>query len=174
MVLITVLGSSERGGAGVLDETLTALAAAGGGAVVQAAGTSLWTAFSNGVARLFGRGDERSAQVTLVRLDRTAAALGQVAADDAERVRRGEESSWQTRFQDLLDELPEREREEAATDLRGLVELVSRQGSVTTGDGGLAVGGNVSIRADHGSAAAGVINGGVHLGTPYQPGPAQG
>ncbi|MEV6114766.1 hypothetical protein AB0L59_20165 [Streptomyces sp. NPDC052109] len=126
------------------------------------------------MARLFGRGDDRTTQVTLVRLDRTAAALGQAAADDAERVRAGEETSWQTRFQDLLDELPEREREEAAADLRELVESVSRQGGATAGDGGLAVGGNVSIRADRGSAAAGVINGGVHLGTPHQPGPAQG
>lgn len=158
----------------MLEESLTALAAACGGAVVQAAGTSLWTGFSNRVARLFGRGDDRTAQAILVRLDRTAAALGQAAADDTERLRTVEESSWRTRFQDLLDDLPEGERDEVAAELRELVDSAGRQGGVTAGNGGLAVGGNVNNRADNGSVAAGVINGGVSLGTPHQPGPGQG
>jgi hypothetical protein len=44
---------------------------------------------------------------------------------------------------------------------------------VSAGDGGFAVGGNVEIRADGGSVAGGVIQGGVNIGNPPLPGPDQ-
>jgi len=160
----------------VLAEAMTALAATAGSAVVQAAGTDVWTTFRSRVAQLFGRGDDRQAEVALERLDQTASALGQADESQAVRVRTRQEASWQTRFEDLLEELPESEREEAAGQLRELVQLADRRSGagVSAGNGGLAVSGSVSIHAEDGSAAAGVINGGVHLGTPRQPGPVQG
>ncbi|MEU1284452.1 hypothetical protein [Kitasatospora sp. NPDC005856] len=44
-------------------------------------------------------------------------------------------------------------------------------GGVSAGDGGVAVGKNLNVRADHSSIAAGKIEGNVTLGNPSQPGP---
>jgi hypothetical protein len=46
----------------MLVETLAALAAAGGAAVVQAAGTDAWNGFRQAVARWFARGDAQREQ----------------------------------------------------------------------------------------------------------------
>jgi hypothetical protein len=59
----------------MLEQALTALAAAGGTAVVQAAGTDAWTGLRQAVARWFGRGDRQRERVELERLDRTAGEL---------------------------------------------------------------------------------------------------
>nr|WP_233273728.1 hypothetical protein [Streptomyces broussonetiae] len=54
------------------------------------------------------------------------------------------------------------------------VQALSRAvGGISAGDGGQAVGGNVGIRADHGSAAAWSMRD-VTLGNPREPGPRQG
>ncbi|MEV1067319.1 hypothetical protein [Streptomyces sp. NPDC050263] len=116
----------------------------------------------------------------LQRLDRTAADLTQTAAEDAqgvlEQLRAEESGSWTTRFRDLLQDLPEAERDEAAEELRSLVEHVQQHGShsgASAGAGGVAVvGGDVTVRATRGSMAAVTVNGGMHMDPP-QPGPAQ-
>ncbi|MFK0256597.1 hypothetical protein [Streptomyces sp. NPDC090445] len=75
-----------------------------------------------------------------------------------------------------LEDLPESEREEAARALRDLLDAHTRAGGapeVTAPGGGQAVGGNVDVRADHGSAAA-LRMGDVTVGTPPAPGPQQG
>ncbi|QEV56463.1 hypothetical protein CP981_37095 [Streptomyces platensis] len=69
----------------MLTEALMALAAAGGGAVVQAADTDLWAGFSQRVARLFSRGDTQREQAELERLDRTAAVVRAVGQDVEQR-----------------------------------------------------------------------------------------
>lgn len=165
----------------MLSEALAALAATGGTAVVQAAGTDLWAAFRERVAGLFGRGQQRQTEAALEQLDQTAAMLEQAVADsevgtDLERVRSRLEIAWQTRFTDLLESLPPDERREAAVQLRELVELApgQSQDGVSATTGGMAVGGDVDIHAEGGSVAAGVIHGGVSLGNPRQPGPDQG
>ncbi|MEV5376974.1 hypothetical protein AB0L26_13520 [Streptomyces nondiastaticus] len=114
----------------MLNEALVAVAAAGGSAVVQAAGTDAWTGLREQVARWFGRGDEARERVELERLDRTAGVL--TAADsgpgpgrgssDAARVRDRQEGAWQSRFESLLEGLPEGERELVAEELRALVK----------------------------------------------------
>ena len=71
----------------MLAEALTALAAAGGTAVVQAAGTDAWTGFRARVAKWFARGDTGREQVALERLDRTAAALGAAGPQRSDRAR---------------------------------------------------------------------------------------
>ncbi|PSJ25193.1 hypothetical protein B7P34_29475 [Streptosporangium nondiastaticum] len=114
----------------MLSEALVAVAAAGGSAVVQAAGTDAWTGLRERVARWFGRGDEARERVELERLDRTAGVLA--AADsgpgsvrgssDAARVRDRQEGAWQSRFESLLEGLPEEEQELVAEELRALVK----------------------------------------------------
>jgi hypothetical protein len=52
-----------------------------------------------------------------------------------------------------------------------LLRLLRAGGAVSAGDGGLAAGGDVSVRADSGGVAGGVIHGGVNVGNPPPPGP---
>ncbi|MFI7296983.1 hypothetical protein [Streptomyces sp. NPDC050121] len=165
----------------MLSEILVALAASGGTAVVTAAGTDAWIETRTTVARLLGRDGQRE-EVVLQRLDQTAADLARAAAgDDAERVlvrmRADQAGSWTTRFRDLLQDLPERERNEAARELESLVEHVRRHGpgsGASAGTGGVAVNGDLHVEATGGSVAAGVmqVQGGVHLDPP-RPGAAQ-
>ncbi|WP_426800655.1 hypothetical protein [Streptomyces sp. YGL11-2] len=103
-------------------EALVALATAGGGAVVQAAGTDAWNGLRNGVARLVGRGNAEREQVVLERLDRTRATV-EAAGDgeDRERVHVAQAAMWQTRFETLLEEAAEPERERIAAALEALI-----------------------------------------------------
>lgn len=165
----------------VLAEALAALAATGGTAVIQAAGTDLWVTFRERVAGLFGRGQQRQTEAALEQLDQTAAMLKQAVVDsedgaDLERVRTRLEIAWQTKFTELLESLAPDEREKAAEQLRELVDLAQGQGqgNVSATTGGMAVRGDVDIRAEGGSVAAGVVHGGVSIGNPRQPGPDQG
>lgn len=161
----------------MLDEALTALAATGGTAVIQAAGTTAWQEFQQSLARWFGRGDEERERTVLERLDHDADALAAVGetgdVGEIERVRIGQQAAWQTRFEAVLESLHGDEREQAAQFLRTLLAAYSSADRISAGDGGQAVGGNVEIRADHGSAAA-LRMGDVALHNPPQPGPQQG
>ncbi|MEU7164353.1 hypothetical protein AB0A70_06860 [Streptomyces morookaense] len=134
----------------LLIETLTALAAAGGGAVVQAAGTDAWHVVRERVAELFGRGDAERGRAELERLDRTAQALesGAAAAPEQERLR--QEGVWQTRFETLLESLDAPGQEWAAQELRALLSLVAE----ATGD--VALGTGKAVARDGGSAVSGV------------------
>ncbi|GLY76861.1 hypothetical protein [Actinoallomurus iriomotensis] len=105
----------------MLTEALEALAAAGGGAVVQAAGTDVWATARQRVARLFGGGDPARERAELERLDQTAAALAAAPEGDAKLVRTSEESAWQSRFEALLEAAGDAARDQVAHELRGLV-----------------------------------------------------
>ncbi|RPE38925.1 hypothetical protein EDD90_1869 [Streptomyces sp. Ag109_O5-1] len=157
----------------MLDQALAALAAAGGTAVVQAAGTDVWTALRQAVARWFGRGDEQRERAVLERLDQAARELQTAGAAEAEGVRILQEAVWQARIEALLESLGEAERVGAAEELRALLAQHNHYGGVSVGDGGQAVVGDVKIHADHGSAAAWSM-GNVTLGNPPQPGPHEG
>ncbi|MET9378896.1 hypothetical protein ABZX98_32980 [Streptomyces sp. NPDC002992] len=154
-----------------------ALAAAGGAAVVQAAGTDAWAALRQAVAQWFGRGDEQRLQAELERLDRTAAEL-EAARDEgeagAERARARHDAVWQSRIEDLLEQLPEEERDGAADAMRDLLRRHAPPGAVAAGTGGIAVRGDLRIQADRGSVAAGIVNGDVTLPAPPAPDPTQG
>ncbi|MEU6821561.1 hypothetical protein ABZ921_13090 [Streptomyces atriruber] len=158
----------------MVTEAMVALAAAGGAAVAQAAGTSAWQGFQQAVARWFGQGDDERVRAELDRLDRSANALAAAGDGDgeADRLRLREEAVWQVRFETVLAALGEDEQERAAEALRALLREHTGSGTVTTGEG-QSVGGNVDIRADHGSVAA-LRMGDVTLGNPPQPGPPQG
>ncbi|MFI9114232.1 hypothetical protein [Streptomyces venezuelae] len=161
----------------MLSEALTVLATTSGTAVIQAAGTDAWTGLRERVARLFGRRSERAEQATLERLDRTAAELEGATDDSAEQIQATLRSSWRDRLVELLEELDDTQRDEVAEELRQIVAAASGArppaSAPTAGDGGIAVGGSINNRADGGSIAAAVINGGVTLG-PSQPGRSQG
>ncbi|MFD8882897.1 hypothetical protein ACFV0H_10265 [Streptomyces erythrochromogenes] len=155
----------------MLVDTLAALAMAGGTAVVQAAGTEAWAGFRQAVARWFGRGDAARERAELERLDQTATALRTADPAQAERARISQEASWQARIGAVLENLDEEERDEAADRLRALLTDHTPDVRVTAASGGLAAGGNVDIRAEHGSIAAGVIDGGASVGPPPTPDP---
>ncbi|WP_328792860.1 MULTISPECIES: hypothetical protein [unclassified Streptomyces] len=154
----------------MLEETLTALAAAGGTAVVQAAGTSTWQGFQQAVSRWFGHGDEEAIRVDL---DRSAQMLAAAREDDDVMAVRDEQAAWQTRFAVALASLAEPERRSAAEALAALIQATPHADGVSAAGDGLAVRGKVEIRADHGSVAA-LRMGDVSLGNPSQSGPPQG
>lgn len=161
----------------MLEQALVALAAAGGAAVVQAAGTDAWTGLRQAVARWFGRGGDRREQreqAELERLDRTAGELEAAEPGAVERVRVRQETVWQTRIEALLEGLDGAERAQAADELRDLLAEHAPRGGASAGPGGLAVGGNVDIHAEQGSIAAGVLHGGAHIAHPPAPDPSQG
>ncbi|QES47351.1 hypothetical protein DEJ50_05430 [Streptomyces venezuelae] len=158
--------------------TVAAVAAAGGTAVVQAAGTSAWEGLRHGVARWFGRGDAEREQAALDNLDRTASALEtarEAEGAQAEQVRRDQAVVWQTRIEARLEDLRGSEQTVAHEELAALLTGRAPQGGPTAGPGGLAVSGGLGgIHAHDSATAAGVINGGVHITRPPQPDPSQG
>ncbi|MFF8378409.1 hypothetical protein ACF07V_20040 [Streptomyces sp. NPDC015661] len=154
----------------MLEEVVTALAATGGAAVVQAAGTDAWGGFRTAVARWFGRGRPERERVEIERLDRSAAALE--AGHEVDRAR--EEGLWQARFEALFESVDGADRAQAVTELRSLLTTHVPVGPVVTADrAGLSVGGDADVRADRGSVAA-LRMGDVVLGSPSQPGPDEG
>ena len=150
----------------MLTEALTALAAAGGTAVVQAAGKDAWAGFRGRVAKWFARGDAGREQVALERLDRTAAALETVGPDEVERVRAVQEASWQTSFEILLEGLDGEEQQQAVEELRDLLADFADSRAAAAGQGAVAVAGNVDIHAETGGAAAWQMMGNVQMGHP--------
>ncbi|WP_327110894.1 hypothetical protein OG206_00210 [Streptomyces sp. NBC_01341] len=158
----------------MLDQALTALAAAGGTAVATAAGTEAWAEVRRAVARWFGRGDAQREQTELERLERGAAVLRDSGPAELEGARVRQEALWQARIEAVLEGLNEAERNQAADQLRQLLTVYVPRGGVSAGPGGLTAGGDVTIRAEGGSVAAGVIHGGAHTGHPSAPDPSQG
>ncbi|MET9435009.1 hypothetical protein [Streptomyces sp. NPDC006551] len=156
----------------MLSEAMTALAAAGGTAVVQAAGTDAWSGVRQQVARWFGRGNPQREHAELERLDQTAGELEAARPAEMERMRIRQEAAWQGRIEVLLESLEDIERARVVDELRTLLAQPTSHRGVSAGQSGLAVGGSVHVQADHGSAAA-VTMGNVTLGNPSQPGPHQ-
>ncbi|MFE6839666.1 hypothetical protein ACFVFI_33180 [Streptomyces sp. NPDC057705] len=158
----------------MLTEGMTALAAAGGAAVVQAAVTDAWTDLRRHLAAWLGRGHRQAEQAELERLDRTEVELRNAPPGEAERIRLRQETAWATRIETLLEHLDDPAREPAAQELQALLEEHTPRGGVSAGPGGLAVGRDMTVTAETGGAAAGVIQGGVHMSPPPGPAPSQG
>ncbi len=139
----------------MLVEALMALAAAGGGAVVQAAGTDAWNGLRQRVGALFSQGDAAREQSELERLDRTAQALGPGGAADEAAERLREAGVWQGRFESLLEGLDGSDREHAAQELRALLTFVA----TATGDTALATG--TAVAREGGTAVTGIKRSGT-------------
>ncbi|MFD8012557.1 hypothetical protein [Streptomyces sp. NPDC058955] len=131
-------------------EALAALAAAGGAAVVQAAGTDAWHEVRTRVAALAGRGDAERGRAELERLDQTARALEPGTGAAPEREALLQEGTWRERFSTLLESLDGEDRERAVRDLRTLADFVAG----ATGDTALDTGN--AVARDGGSAVTGV------------------
>lgn len=87
-------------------EAMTALAAAGGTAVVQAAGTDAWTDSASGRQAGSARGNPQREHAELERLDQAASELEAAAAagpTEAQRERIRQEARWQARIEALLE-----------------------------------------------------------------------
>ncbi|MGW7071817.1 hypothetical protein ACWGII_30870 [Streptomyces sp. NPDC054855] len=168
----------------MLSEAMTALAAAGGTAVVQAAGTDAWAGFRQQMARWFGRGNPQREPAELARLDHTAGELARLdqtageleAAGQAkvERARFLSVTVWQARIEALLESLDDSERAQAAEELRVLLAQHATHGGASASQDVFAAGRDMHIRADHGSIA-GVVHGevdwGPHIVRHTSPGP---
>ncbi|MER7679710.1 hypothetical protein [Streptomyces sp. NPDC096934] len=109
----------------MLVEALLALAAAGGGAIVQAAGTDAWNGVRSGIARVLGRGEEARERGELERLDWTQAALVAANEGEFERIQTAQAAVWQNRLEMLLEELPEVQRQQVAAEIQAVIEQAS-------------------------------------------------
>ncbi len=119
----------------MLAEALAALAAAGGGAIVQAAGSDAWEGLRRRTAQLLGR-EPQTQQAVLERLDHTRTALEQAAenttdpqttAGTLEQAIARQEIVWQTRLEDFLESLDDTERQEATAQLQALLDWAAAQ-----------------------------------------------
>jgi hypothetical protein len=157
-------------GAQMLAETLAALAALAGNTVVTAATTDAWEAARRGFARLLGRGDPKQEQLAERRLAETREQLAGAQGQVLEQARAALAERWATRLADLLEEDPDAEAE-----LRALVQQIQAAlpiGTVAAADHAVAAGRDVTVSADRGGVAAGVIHGNVAPPNPTGPGPA--
>ncbi|MER5758903.1 hypothetical protein [Streptomyces sp. NPDC002082] len=132
----------------MLVESLTALALAGGTAVVQAAGTDAWNGLRRRIGDLFAHGEAARADAELERLDHTAEVLRNANDIGSERLR--QEGMWQARFEVLLEGLDAPGQERAAERLREMLSFVA----ASTGD--VAIGTGKATARDGGSAVTGV------------------
>ncbi|WP_328916287.1 MULTISPECIES: FxSxx-COOH system tetratricopeptide repeat protein [unclassified Streptomyces] len=145
----------------MLVEGLSALAAAGGGAVVQAAGTDAWNGLRQRVGDLFGRGDSERARAEFVRLDRTAAALAEGTPADLAGERARQEGVWQGRFENLLENLDAPGQRRAVEQLRELLVFVAAAARGPGGPGPTVPGTEDSWQGVFGSGSATASHGGT-------------
>ncbi|MFD9034760.1 hypothetical protein ACFVZW_27030 [Streptomyces sp. NPDC059567] len=136
----------------MLVESLTALALAGGTAVVQAAGTDAWHGLRRRMADLFAHGDAAQADAEIERMDHTAEVLS--SANDIRSERLRQEGMWQGRFEALLESLDAPGQERAAEQLREMLSFIA----ASTGDA--AIGTGTATARDGGSAVTGIKRGG--------------
>jgi hypothetical protein len=102
----------------VLDEALTALAAAGGSSLVSAMVTDQWATVKAKFARLLGQGNTGQVAVAEERLERSRTALAGLSQEkELEPVAVEQAAVWRVRLADLLEDEPT-----AAEELRDLVE----------------------------------------------------
>ncbi|MFJ6868414.1 hypothetical protein ACIQRS_30070 [Streptomyces termitum] len=126
------------------------------------------------MAAWIGRGDGPSERSELLRLTDTASALREAGGAGSAAVAARHALDWQRRFADLLQRLDDAERETAAARLRQLVREHSAGDGPAAPEFNLVSGENVRIQADHGSVAAGTVNGDVRIGFPHSPDSPQG
>jgi hypothetical protein len=152
-------------------DVVVALAQFAGQTVAAAAITDVWESVRGRIARLFGRGDARRAEVAEGWLAQTRHQLADASPVVVDEVRQAAAQRWADRFADLLDEDPGIE-----ADLRALTEEVAAllpAGAVSAAGGSVAAGRDVNITALGGGTAAGVIQGNVTPGNPTGPGPVR-
>lgn len=106
----------------MLEEALTALASAGGTALVTAMVTDGWESIKARFARVIGRGRTAEVEAAQARLEQSHAALEGLTGQDLERAQAEQEVVWRTRLSDLLERDPALE-----TELRAVIAEVQAQ-----------------------------------------------
>jgi hypothetical protein len=152
------------------DDSVMALVLFAGQTVAQAAITDVWEAVRRRFAKLIGRGDVRKTEIAEQWLIQTHDQLTAAAGSGLEHAQQVQAERWAGRFADMLDEDNSLEAE-----LRALAEQVAAQLPavvVSAADHSVAAGRDVTVIADRGGTAAGVIHGNVASLGPTPPGPA--
>jgi hypothetical protein len=103
----------------MLGEALSALASAGGTALVGAMVSDGWEGLRARFARLLGHGDATEIASAGVRLEEARVVLAELAGDELARAQAEQEIVWRTRLGDLLERDPQ-----AAVELRALIAEV--------------------------------------------------
>ncbi len=145
---------------------ISSLATLAGNTLVAVAVTDAWEDVRQKIARLFGRGQPDPGSER--KLDATRQQLDTARPAELERVRADLSHEWAVRFKDLLADHPD-----AGPELAMLVEEI-KPVIATAAEGSVAAARDVNVTADHGSLAAGVIQGDVTLPGPRAPGPEGG
>ncbi|MFJ8695833.1 hypothetical protein [Streptomyces roseolilacinus] len=149
----------------VVPEAVAAVAAMGGAAVVQAAGTDAWGGVRSRLARWLGRGDGERERAETRRLDAAAAVLRATAdvPEVAGERRRQEEAHWRDRFLETLADLSDDDLAEVRRELGALLRHLAEDRPEGAGGAGIHVKGNVfsgiqtlhignsTVRHEHGS-----------------------
>jgi hypothetical protein len=149
---------------------ISSVAVLAGNTLVAASVTDAWETARSKFSHLFGHG--RPDPTTERRFDATRDRLILVPAEQAGQARAELAERWAARLADLLEDDPVAEDR-----LRALVSEVQAllpAGSGSATDHSLAVSGNVTIQANRGSVAAGVIHGNVMPPGPTGPDPVPG
>ncbi|MEU3024890.1 hypothetical protein ABZ644_19610 [Nocardiopsis alba] len=152
---------------------LAAAATAGATALATTIGTSLWKGVRPTLQQWLTRFGERRAQIALKHLDKSHTELSQTTDTPSSKDQEELRSSWRTRFEDFLHELDGTERDQFAQQLLDLAAEINAQSdgdNVSAGDHGITAGGNVTVKAEDGSFAAGTVTGGVNFNSPSRPG----
>ncbi|MFD0403102.1 hypothetical protein ACFVHI_34065 [Kitasatospora sp. NPDC127121] len=154
----------------MLSETLSALAAAGGTGIVQAAGTDVWTAIRERIARLLGRGRTEDERLVQARLDRTSQELEAAAPQERAALAQRQEHTWQTRLADFLEGLEPAEQAQAAEQLRALLvpAPAGPAAQVHADNSGVTAGRDID---NQGGAIGRDFSGSVTIGAPDRPTP---
>lgn len=147
----------------MLNELLLATAAAGGTAVVQAAGTDVWQTLHRRVAGWVGRGDPEREAVVMRRLQDSADEITAAEPQRVEAVRGRLEGFWQGQFERYLMDLSPEAREEARSELDRLLD------SIRPLETGTSQRIHVTVHGGSGSNNIGSISGGHvdHIGHVY-------
>ncbi|MET0415115.1 MAG: hypothetical protein ABW022_03730 [Actinoplanes sp.] len=112
----------------MLTETLAALAAAGGAAIMEAAAGDVWRAAKTSFAKLLGRGNDERTAVVEQQLEASRSAIEANPAESA-AVAQTQRSVWTARLEDLLLDDPGR-----ADELTKLVNLYGAGSQSTAGN----------------------------------------
>ncbi|MFF4503288.1 hypothetical protein [Streptomyces sp. NPDC001401] len=170
MVKVDISSAPRAKGGDMVAETLAAPASAAGTAAAQALGTDAWTSMRERVAEVFGRGIRERTEAALSRLDESALTLTDHGRPtDVARAGALLAASLTCQFEVLLDSVSDADREVVIGLLRVLLAMRDDSG-VTSEAAGIEVHGNIETHSEGSSVAVSIVQGGLHMERPPQPG----
>lgn len=158
----------------MLPESLRAIAAEAGIAIVATAGTTLWPSFEPQIVSWLVQSTREPERAGIAWLAETATALRTASSTCSASIAAQHALSWQSYFSETLENMQAGTRVQAAERLQHLVHDHAASGTGSSPAFSAVTGENVRIQADHHSFAAGMVNGDVHMASPSVPDPTQG